>query len=113
MTAKTSRRRWCVLKNTHNSLFFFKSYCYLQGLSGFFQEAMQVIGIPADTQIQVLNIVAGILHLGNVSFIEAGNYAKVESTDCEWGRVTPVFTPPRSQQACLLPPAAPQGRGVN
>ncbi|XP_011617670.1 unconventional myosin-If [Takifugu rubripes] len=44
-------------------------------------EAMQVIGIPADTQIQVLNIVAGILHLGNVSFIEAGNYAKVESTD--------------------------------
>lgn len=63
---------------------------------------MQVIGIPADTQIQVLNIVAGILHLGNVTFIEAGNYAKVESTDCEWGRVTPVFTHPRSQQARLL-----------
>lgn len=121
MTAKTSRRRWCVLKNSlNNSLFFFKSYCYLQGLSGFFQEAMQVIGIPADTQIQVLNIVAGILHLGNVSFIEAGNYAKVESTDCEWGRVAPVFTHPRSQQACLLeecppPPTTPppQGRGVN
>lgn len=118
MTAKTSRRRWCVLKNSqNNSLFFLKSYCYLQGLSGFFQEAMQVIGIPADTQIQVLNIVAGILHLGNVSFIEAGNYAKVESTDCEWGRVAPVFTHPRSQQACLLeecpPPPPPQGRGVN
>lgn len=53
-------------------------YCY-----NIFQEAMQVIGIPGDIQIQVLNIIAGILHLGNVSFIEAGNYAKVESTDCE------------------------------
>uniref|UniRef100_A0A4W4GFC1 Osteoclast-stimulating factor 1 n=1 Tax=Electrophorus electricus TaxID=8005 RepID=A0A4W4GFC1_ELEEL len=44
-------------------------------------EAMQVIGIPGDCQTQVLQIVAGILHLGNVSFIEAGNYAQVESTD--------------------------------
>lgn len=47
------------------------------------QEAMNVIGIPGDTQTQVLQIVAGILHLGNISFIEAGNYAQVESTDCE------------------------------
>ncbi|KAL6108221.1 myo1f [Pungitius sinensis] len=44
-------------------------------------EAMQVIGIPGDHQTQVLHIVAGILHLGNISFIEAGNYGKVESTD--------------------------------
>lgn len=63
---------------------------------------MQVIGIPRDTQIQVLNIIAGILHLGNVSFIEAGNYAKVESTDCEWGPGTHAFTHPRSHQAPLL-----------
>lgn len=47
------------------------------------QEAMQVIGIPGDHQAQVLQIVAGILHLGNISFIEAGNYGQVESTDCE------------------------------
>lgn len=47
------------------------------------QEAMQVIGIPGDIQSQVLQIIAGILHLGNISFIEAGNYAQVESTDCE------------------------------
>lgn len=47
------------------------------------QEAMQVIGIPGDIQTQVLQIIAGILHLGNVSFVEAGNYAQVESTDCE------------------------------
>uniref|UniRef100_A0A669E158 Osteoclast-stimulating factor 1 n=1 Tax=Oreochromis niloticus TaxID=8128 RepID=A0A669E158_ORENI len=44
-------------------------------------EAMQVIGIPGDIQTQVLQIVAGILHLGNISFIEAGNYGQVESTD--------------------------------
>uniref|UniRef100_A0AAQ4QVF8 Osteoclast-stimulating factor 1 n=1 Tax=Gasterosteus aculeatus aculeatus TaxID=481459 RepID=A0AAQ4QVF8_GASAC len=44
-------------------------------------EAMQVIGIPGDHQTQVLQIVGGILHLGNISFIEAGNYGKVESTD--------------------------------
>lgn len=42
-----------------------------------------MIGIPGDIQTQVLQIVAGILHLGNISFIEAGNYGQVESTDCE------------------------------
>uniref|UniRef100_H2LZF3 Osteoclast-stimulating factor 1 n=1 Tax=Oryzias latipes TaxID=8090 RepID=H2LZF3_ORYLA len=51
-----------------------------------FQETLvhycnSVIGIPADIQAQVLQIIAGILHLGNVSFIEAGNYGQVESTD--------------------------------
>ncbi|XP_073674988.1 unconventional myosin-If [Garra rufa] len=44
-------------------------------------EAMQVIGIPEMFQRQALQIVAGILHLGAVSFIEAGNYAQVESVD--------------------------------
>ncbi|XP_032429054.1 unconventional myosin-If [Xiphophorus hellerii] len=44
-------------------------------------EAMQVIGIPSDIQTQVLQITAGILHLGNISFIEAGNQSEVESTD--------------------------------
>ncbi|XP_020512052.1 unconventional myosin-If [Labrus bergylta] len=44
-------------------------------------EAMQVIGIPGEIQTQVLQIIAGILHLGNISFIEAGNYGQVESTD--------------------------------
>ncbi|GAA6092394.1 unconventional myosin-If, partial [Tachysurus ichikawai] len=44
-------------------------------------EAMQVIGIPGEDQMQALQIVAGILHLGNVSFIEVGNYGQVESMD--------------------------------
>ncbi|GFN82452.1 hypothetical protein PoB_000895800 [Plakobranchus ocellatus] len=44
-------------------------------------QAMQVIGIPADTQNDILSIVAGILHLGNISFAESGNYASVQNDD--------------------------------
>uniref|UniRef100_A0A672V9G2 Myosin IE n=1 Tax=Strigops habroptila TaxID=2489341 RepID=A0A672V9G2_STRHB len=49
-----------------------------------FQEtlhAMSVIGIFAEEQALVLQIVAGILHLGNISFKEVGNYAGVESEE--------------------------------
>ncbi|XP_077328497.1 unconventional myosin-Ie isoform X1 [Lithobates pipiens] len=49
-----------------------------------FQEtmhAMNVIGIFAEEQAMVLQIVAGILHLGNLSFKEKGNYAAVESEE--------------------------------
>lgn len=40
--------------------------------------AMDVIGITGETQDNVLNIVAGILHLGNIAFTEDGNYAVPE-----------------------------------
>ncbi|XP_048828900.1 unconventional myosin-Ie-like [Brienomyrus brachyistius] len=40
--------------------------------------AMSVIGIPEQEQALVLQIVAGVLHLGNVGFREASNYATVE-----------------------------------
>ncbi|XP_039556401.1 unconventional myosin-If isoform X1 [Passer montanus] len=43
--------------------------------------AMQVIGICGEDQQLVLQIVAGILHLGNISFREEGNYARVENAD--------------------------------
>ncbi|XP_069832748.1 unconventional myosin-If isoform X2 [Dendropsophus ebraccatus] len=43
--------------------------------------AMQVIGILWEEQQLVLQIAAGILHLGNISFQEQGNYAMVECTD--------------------------------
>ncbi|KAJ8407711.1 hypothetical protein AAFF_G00267550 [Aldrovandia affinis] len=49
-----------------------------------FQEtmhAMGVIGIVPGDRALVLQIVAGVLHLGNVSFKEAGNYAAVESEE--------------------------------
>ena len=43
---------------------------------------MNVIGIFSEEQALVLQIVAGVLHLGNISFKEAGNYAAVESEEC-------------------------------
>ncbi|XP_053720613.1 unconventional myosin-Ie isoform X3 [Synchiropus splendidus] len=49
-----------------------------------FQEtthAMEVIGIAPEDRAMVLQIVAGVLHLGNISFKEAGNYAAVESEE--------------------------------
>uniref|UniRef100_A0AAQ5Y128 Osteoclast-stimulating factor 1 n=1 Tax=Amphiprion ocellaris TaxID=80972 RepID=A0AAQ5Y128_AMPOC len=49
-----------------------------------FQEtmhAMGVIGISAEDRSMVLQIVAGVLHLGNISFKESGNYAAVESEE--------------------------------
>ncbi|NWX90932.1 MYO1F protein, partial [Nothoprocta pentlandii] len=45
------------------------------------QNAMQVIGICREDQQLVLQIVAGILHLGNIGFREEGNYAQVENAD--------------------------------
>ncbi|XP_077835898.1 unconventional myosin-If isoform X10 [Macaca mulatta] len=50
----------------------------------YYQSAMQVIGIPPSIQQLVLQLVAGILHLGNISFCEDGNYARVESVDREF-----------------------------
>lgn len=44
---------------------------------------MDVIGIEAADRAMVLQIVAGVLHLGNISFREAGNYAAVESEECK------------------------------
>ncbi|GFY69955.1 unconventional myosin-Ie [Trichonephila inaurata madagascariensis] len=46
-----------------------------------FQEtlkAMTIMGMSEEDQMNVLQVVAGILHLGNVTFIESGNYAVVE-----------------------------------
>ncbi|KAM9328849.1 unconventional myosin-If [Gastrophryne carolinensis] len=43
--------------------------------------AMQVIGIAGEVQQMVLQITAGILHLGNINFQEHGNYAMVECAD--------------------------------
>lgn len=43
--------------------------------------AMAVIGLSEDQRASVLQIVAGILHVGNIAFQEQGNYAVVESED--------------------------------
>ncbi|XP_072038335.1 unconventional myosin-If-like isoform X2 [Amphiura filiformis] len=43
--------------------------------------AMSVIGISEDDQESVFWCVAGILHLGNIQFVEQGNYAVVQQED--------------------------------
>ncbi|KAM5129071.1 unconventional myosin-Ie-like [Mantella aurantiaca] len=43
--------------------------------------AMEVVGLTPEAQANVIQIVAGILHLGNIAFKESGNYAVVESAD--------------------------------
>ena len=45
---------------------------------------MDVIGIRDEDQASVLQIVAGVLHLGNLSFEEQGNYAIPENDDCKY-----------------------------
>lgn len=47
------------------------------------QGAMSVVGLSLEDQDSVLQLVAGILHLGNISFREENNYAVVESQDCK------------------------------
>jgi len=44
---------------------------------------MEVMDIVDQTQDDILNIVAGILHLGNIAFAEDGNYAIPEDDGCE------------------------------
>ena len=43
----------------------------------YLQHAMTVMGLSEDDQYNVLVIVAGILHLGNICFVEHGNYAAI------------------------------------
>ncbi len=44
---------------------------------------MEVIGIPEDVMLQVFKLVASILHIGNIAFVEKNNYAAIESDDCK------------------------------
>uniref|UniRef100_A0A915EHN0 Myosin motor domain-containing protein n=1 Tax=Ditylenchus dipsaci TaxID=166011 RepID=A0A915EHN0_9BILA len=44
-------------------------------------QAMQVVGISDHNQLQILQLVSAILHIGNISFSEHQNYACVRSDD--------------------------------
>lgn len=46
------------------------------------QNAMYTMNITNEQQAAILQLVAGILHLGNVSFDEVGNYAQPSNDDC-------------------------------
>ncbi|TKR94098.1 hypothetical protein L596_008431 [Steinernema carpocapsae] len=41
--------------------------------------AMSVVGIDDERQVQILQLVAAVLHLGNIGFVEHNNYAAVEN----------------------------------
>jgi len=43
---------------------------------------MYTMGIADEQQASILQLVAGILHLGNIAFQEVGNYAQPENDDC-------------------------------
>ena len=44
---------------------------------------MDTMGISLEDQATVFQLVAGILHLGNISFVEEGNYARPENDECK------------------------------
>ncbi len=48
-----------------------------------FQHAMSVMGISEDDQYNVMCIVAGILHMGNITFREQNNYAAIVNNECK------------------------------
>lgn len=56
-----------------------------------FQKAMDVIGISDEDQGSVLQIVAGVLHLGNISFDEQGNYAVPSDDECQYNTFTSKY----------------------
>ena len=42
---------------------------------------MSVMGLSEDERFNVITLVAGILHLGNIQFVEDGNYAKIHKDE--------------------------------
>lgn len=46
-------------------------------------EAMKVMGLSDEDQKSVLKITAAVLHFGNISFSEKGNYAVVADDQCK------------------------------
>jgi myosin-1 len=45
---------------------------------------MNVMGLTDQEQSNILQAVAGVLHLGNVMFMEKGNYSEIQDQDGEY-----------------------------
>lgn len=73
---------WTIFHIGRHCYCNFPLLCVSVCLSVWPQHAMDVIGISGMDRAMVLQIVAGILHLGNINFKEAGNYAAVENDEC-------------------------------
>ena len=50
---------------------------------------MQVVGLDEVCREDILSVVAGILHLGNITFVEQGNYAAIADPGCKYHNYTP------------------------
>lgn len=45
---------------------------------------MGVMGLQSNDEQEVLSLVSAVLHLGNITFKEKGNYADVADKQCEY-----------------------------
>jgi myosin-1 len=52
------------------------------------KKAMDVCGISAQDKTSIFNILAGILHLGNIDFVEAGTNAAIADHECIFDGLT-------------------------
>ena len=57
--------------------------CENISLDLFKQNAMYTMNISNEQQAAILQLIAGILHLGNIFFDEVGNYAQPKNDDCK------------------------------
>ena len=77
------------IQNASRFNYLSKSECFsVDGIddSKDFQEvinAMTTCRLNEDDQLNIFKIIAGILHLGNIVFIEQNNYAQTEHDRCK------------------------------
>ena len=94
---------WCGGRNTTSlAESVFQKRCRLH-----LQHAMTVMGLSLESQFDVLSIVAGILHLGNVQFVEHGNNAAIADYDSKhsYFELKPQTLWPEGIVQSTLPPA--------
>lgn len=44
---------------------------------------MDVIGINTTKQVEILQLVAAIMHIGNITFVENNNFAAIADERCK------------------------------
>lgn len=71
-------------QNANYFIFFTLKISFCLTMGYLFQKAMTIMGMSEEDQMNVLQAVAGILHLGNVTFVENKNYAVIEDDQCKF-----------------------------
>lgn len=52
---------------------------------------MSVMGMAEETQMDILSVVAAILHMGNISFVEQNNAATISDAACKSRNIFIIF----------------------